>query len=136
MAASKSFITVLLASLCCLLFTRNASAQAVYGYADMYYDEAINSMVFSVEAGMDYSTEAYYCVSVNAVVYKNNEPEVYFGDHQCSGITAGVAQAQVTLPYDPDAEYELESIPTLDTYLRAIDEEGGGGGGSGYNYDY
>ncbi|MGI9106689.1 MAG: hypothetical protein ACR2G4_10620 [Pyrinomonadaceae bacterium] len=129
-----ALITVLITTACCLSFPHEVKAQAVYSYADIYYDDTSNSMVFTVEAGLDYTTEAYYCISVYGYSYKNEELQISFGDSVCSQTEFRAAQAQSTLPYDPNAEFDVESIPILETYLRNIDEEEGGGGVSGNDY--
>jgi hypothetical protein len=72
----------------------------------------------------DYPTELYYCLSVMGPVYKDGAEAGWIGDDNMNpdGICGGWAEAQITLPYDPNAEYYVLSSHSVQAMYRHFNE--------------
>lgn len=132
--------TILFAMTCftvCLLCPSAKAQVNVYGYTDIFYDEANNTVTFSAQTYSDYTVQSYYCVGVTGYIYKDDEYQTQISGRGCASAQypeAGYADAVTTLPYDPNAEYDIEAQHFVETYVSLTENEGGGGGYAGMDY--
>ena len=123
--------------LCCVALSQEAKAQVISAISDVSYYAPTNEIYAYAQVYPDYSSQAYYCATVTAEIYKNGVYETGMqGNNYCSswcGSTrcGGWARAETYLPYDPNAEYIIEAYHEID--IELIRDESGGE--IGY-YDY
>jgi|GEM_PF-3179973 len=107
----------------------NAKA-TVYSWTSVYYEPEVGSVRAFVETLADYDTSLYYCSEAYGYVYQNGVEigDLYAYDEGGGGYTAcvGRAMAITYFPYDPNAEYDIESFHEVDvifnqTYLEYYD---------------
>ncbi len=99
-------LLLLLAFGCCFAFVPETKAQVTYAHTDMVYYEPTNSLLIWAETRGDYSTRDYYAVAVEADIYKNGEYVRLIGNGD-NGL--GESYIETMFPYEPDAEYTVES---------------------------
>jgi len=107
--------TIIVAGLCCLALSQEAKANRVVANTDVYYDASQNRMVGYTEATSSYFAGMYYCISVT--VYLTTEGQ-WAGNSAWDGCVDGYAYTQATLPYDPNAEYNVDGEHTAEPYYR------------------
>ena len=117
----RNILLITLLIVGCLTFAQEAKAQAVYGDAWMEYDAVTNQMRAVTWSQPDYAVQAYYCAEVFAYVYQNDNGIGQLWDDNFQpdyGQCSGMAYAEAFFPYDPNAEYIIETLNSVKPITR------------------
>ncbi len=107
---------VILLAGCCLAFSPEAKANRIYGNTGVYYDPVLNKMVGYAETSSNYSAGMYYCTTATVLFQQAGGQAV--SNYAWDGCQGGYSRADALLPYDPNAEYIVESEHEGEPYYR------------------
>ena len=103
-------------TLLCFAFPRETEA-GIYTWSGVEYDANTNSMRAYVGSQAAYEPGVYYCLESTGYIFQDEVEvgEVSANDINWSGwpsACTGYAYAETYLPYDPNAEYNIEAFHT------------------------
>jgi hypothetical protein len=99
LACHRRFVyrSLLIISVCYLLFQESAPAQHVWGYASLEFDASADKLIGYASVETDYNTAALYNVQLDATIYDQNQNAVAYGSvqgYQTASIIKEVADLQ------------------------------------------
>ncbi|MBA3242904.1 MAG: hypothetical protein H0T60_16910 [Acidobacteria bacterium] len=117
----KKFVILIMATLFSLASTKHVRA-GIYSLAHVGYEPELGSMRAFVGTYADYDTSLYYCTEAYGYIFEDGVEigDVYASDIGGGGYQAcvGIAREEAYFPYDPNAEYDIESFHEADVILQ------------------
>lgn len=119
----KYFFCLILAGSFCLSISLDVKA-TVYTHANVGYEPEIGAVRAFVGTQADYDTTLYYCSEAYGYVFQDGVEigGLYVYDEGGGGYQAcvGRAMTETYFPYDPNAEYDIESFHEVDVIFHQV----------------